>query len=90
MDDKITNPLLGFESIHITNKIDPLRGYILFGGERGIRTLGIPKDSTDFESAPFDHSGISPLIKYHNVMYRLRPSMVETSFLFPNSVNTKC
>src|SRR6267378_3311649 len=32
----------------------------LYGGERGIRTPGAPKGTTDFESAPFDHSGISP------------------------------
>jgi hypothetical protein len=32
----------------------------VYGGERGIRTPGAPKGTTDFESAPFDHSGISP------------------------------
>ncbi len=31
-----------------------------YGGERGIRTLGTSKGTTDFESAPFDHSGTSP------------------------------
>ncbi len=35
-----------------------------FGGERGIRTLGTPKGSTVFETAPIDHSGISP--EYNN------------------------
>ena len=30
------------------------------GGERGIRTLGTSKGTTVFETAPFDHSGISP------------------------------
>ncbi len=29
-------------------------------GETGIRTLGSPKGSTVFETAPFDRSGISP------------------------------
>lgn len=29
-------------------------------GEKGIRTLGTRKRSTVFETAPFDHSGISP------------------------------
>lgn len=29
-------------------------------GERGIRTPGTPKGTTDFESAPIDHSGSSP------------------------------
>ena len=29
-------------------------------GEKGIRTLGTQKRSTVFETAPFDHSGISP------------------------------
>ncbi len=36
--------------------------HLLIGGERGIRTLGTSKGTTDFESAPFDHSGISPII----------------------------
>ena len=31
------------------------------GGETGIRTLGTLARSTVFETAPFDHSGISPL-----------------------------
>ena len=30
------------------------------GGERGIRTLGTRERTTVFETAPFDHSGISP------------------------------
>jgi hypothetical protein len=30
------------------------------GGEAGIRTLGTPKGSTVFETAPFNHSGTSP------------------------------
>lgn len=30
------------------------------GGETGIRTLGTREGSTVFETAPFDHSGISP------------------------------
>ena len=32
-------------------------------GERGIRTLGPLMRSTVFETAPFDHSGISPISK---------------------------
>lgn len=28
--------------------------------DRRIRTPGTPKGTTDFESAPFDHSGSSP------------------------------
>ena len=32
----------------------------LYCGEKGIRTLGTRKRSTVFETAPFDHSGISP------------------------------
>jgi hypothetical protein len=38
-------------------------GFTFFCGERGIRTLGTPKGSTVFETAPIDHSGISPIIK---------------------------
>ncbi len=30
------------------------------GGEIGIRTLGTHMSTPDFESGPFDHSGISP------------------------------
>jgi hypothetical protein len=30
------------------------------GGETGIRTLGTLARTTVFETAPFDHSGISP------------------------------
>ena len=32
------------------------------GGEGGIRTLGSPKGSLDFESSPFGHSGTSPFL----------------------------
>ena len=32
-----------------------------YGGERGIRTLGAQKSTTVFETAPFDHSGTSPI-----------------------------
>ena len=31
------------------------------GGEGGIRTLGTLASTTVFETAPFDHSGTSPL-----------------------------
>lgn len=34
---------------------------IVISGERGIRTPGTPKGTTDFESAPIDHSGSSPI-----------------------------
>ena len=33
-----------------------------WSGETGIRTLGTIASSTVFETAPFDHSGISPQI----------------------------
>jgi hypothetical protein len=33
-----------------------------FGGERGIRTPGPVTRTTVFETAPIDHSGISPLL----------------------------
>ena len=33
------------------------------GGETGIRTLGTRESTTVFETAPFDHSGISPQLK---------------------------
>ena len=31
------------------------------GGEGGIRTLGTRESTTVFETAPFDHSGTSPI-----------------------------
>lgn len=34
--------------------------YFMYGGEIGIRTLGTGEGTTDFESVPFGHSGISP------------------------------
>lgn len=34
--------------------------YFPIGGEIGIRTLGTGEGTTDFESVPFGHSGISP------------------------------
>ncbi len=37
-----------------------LRGFSMYGGEIGIRTLGTGEGTTDFESVPFGHSGISP------------------------------
>ena len=36
---------------------------LLFGGETGIRTLGPASWSTVFETAPIDHSGISPSVE---------------------------
>ena len=33
---------------------------LIFSGETGIRTLGPASWSTVFETAPIDHSGISP------------------------------
>lgn len=41
-------------------EIDDFRGFHLYGGEIGIRTLGTGEGTTDFESVPFGHSGISP------------------------------
>ena len=41
----------------------PVINRLFFCGERGIRTPGTPKGTTDFESAPFDHSGSFPLIR---------------------------
>ncbi len=38
---------------------------IVFCGERGIRTHGPVTRTTVFETAPIDHSGISPVAQYH-------------------------
>ncbi len=37
--------------------------FILFSGETGIRTLGTREGTTVFETAPIDHSGISPMVE---------------------------
>ena len=53
----------GFKSAILSTKHKkrPLTGpFFMLGGEGGIRTHGTPKRTTDFESAPFDHSGTSP------------------------------
>ncbi len=44
-----------------TKKPIPKIEQALKSGERGIRTLGTVTRTHDFESSPFDHSGISPL-----------------------------
>ncbi len=36
--------------------------FSVYCGETGIRTLGARKGTTVFETAPIDHSGISPLL----------------------------
>lgn len=42
------------------------------GGEGGIRTLGPPKGSPDFESGPFGHSGTSPFCKHTDIITQLK------------------
>jgi hypothetical protein len=51
MECKMTNPGLSF-SFKAFEQVN--------GGERGIRTPGTLTGTTDFESAAFDHSAISP------------------------------
>ena len=46
--------------------------FIAFGGETGIRTLGTRKGTTVFETAPIDHSGISPVVENGNKGIYLR------------------
>ena len=50
---------------------DHFRGFVLFnnGGEIGIRTLGTVASTTDFESVPFGHSGISPTARIITAVY---------------------
>ncbi len=45
----------------LAHSADRARAGAYSGGERGIRTLGTLARSTVFETAPFDHSGTSPL-----------------------------
>ena len=47
------------------------RGLVVFnnGGEIGIRTLGTVASTTDFESVPFGHSGISPTARIITACY---------------------
>ena len=60
-----------------TQKKATLRIAFFSCGKWGIRTPGTPKGSTDFESAPFDHSGNFPLQKYN--FFRL-PPLIEWNF----------
>lgn len=55
----------------LNNKKDVLRLQDIFlsGGEEGIRTLGTRKSTTVFETAPFDHSGTSPLKGCKNTVF---------------------
>lgn len=46
-----------------------LRGFHLYGGEIGIRTLGTVASTTDFESVPFGHSGISPTARMITALF---------------------
>ena len=46
---------------------------MITGGERGIRTPGTLARSTVFETAPFNHSGTSPKMRWQDA--------VETRFL---------
>ena len=45
----------------VPNRFNGKPYMIGISGERGIRTPGTPKGTTDFESAPIDHSGSSPI-----------------------------
>jgi hypothetical protein len=51
-DPRLWQRLLKPGVIHLLHELN--------GGEIGIRTLGTASGSTDFESAAFDHSAISP------------------------------
>jgi hypothetical protein len=57
-------------------------GLVLFnnGGEIGIRTLGTGEGTTDFESVPFGHSGISPTAR---IITTLLPEANPLSEIFP-------
>ncbi len=43
--------------------------FLCNGGEIGIRTLGTGEGTTDFESVPFGHSGISPTARIITVCF---------------------
>lgn len=47
--------------------VDLLNSKYFFSGKRGIRTPGTPKGTTDFESAPIDHSGSFPFFDGANI-----------------------
>ena len=54
------------EDLCVLSKKNPAKQFVLrdsfnFCGERGIRTPGTPKGTTDFESATIDHSASSPV-----------------------------
>jgi hypothetical protein len=43
---------------------------LYFCGEKGIRTLGTITGTLAFQASPFDHSGISPFLRYRLLKYR--------------------
>ncbi len=51
--------------IIIRNRVSPRNpvSFIFSSGEGGIRTHGGPKTTTVFETAPFNHSGTSPVLR---------------------------
>ncbi len=51
------------------------------GGERGIRTPGTHKGSTVFETAPFNHSGISP--------FKMPGKGTDSFYFFEKNLNWK-
>ena len=55
-------------------------GLSMYGGEIGIRTLGTGEGTTDFESVPFGHSGISPTAR---IITTLLPEANPLSEIFP-------
>ncbi len=57
-----------------------LQGFFMYGGEIGIRTLGTGEGTTDFESVPFGHSGISPTAR---IITTLSPEANPLSEIFP-------
>ena len=68
---EIMDTMRRFAQVFLENQVfwhqkGPRKGAFLEnGGERGIRTLGTRKSTTVFETAPIDHSGISPYLKSH-------------------------
>src|SRR3954465_14776087 len=58
------------------------------GGERGIRTPGTASGTTDFESAAFDHSAISPRSRSTAGSRGILSG--RRDFLLPVQVRTQC
>ena len=69
----------------LKNKKSEVKLHSFCCGEKGIRTPGTRKSTTVFETAPFDHSGISPCVAEKEGFEPPEPSRVQRFSRPPHS-----